>query len=375
MIENISVGDNGLVDVQLSFPIYTMMYAGTHTIRSRQTFLSAFLAAIVELGGVSQDSEIGQHLLAGVPLQVSRSILHQLESFDLLSRSELGLTLTPSGLKALATDQIPQDDSGIWAVDFCVIGTNQVQLLRIESTDVKDRDLGNAVWDKRNGGTRSSGVRLDSSPPQALFDTWTGEIGSSATEHQLKKPTERPIFMDTNDKLSVRYQRIGTRKSHITYWRHGEKPRSLGPQTNLRECLAVFIPRILEEAQNLEGNHVDALSDEQVLTQTTSWSSTGVVLDHKIKCEFANVEGMAIKRIRIEDHKWFLRTLALRVPWGVSINDWSLLCAETAAEFGVTTGGTPHELVAQVTRDLIRVNAQGSEAWWKVHAPFDWGIE
>lgn len=360
------------IDIEISVPVYSVAYTGQRLLAQSHTFLSAFLASIVELGGAPSEREIANHLLPAVPLQITKSIIRKLENYGLVTPLHQGFTLTTAGLEALSTGQVPQEENGTWVVDYFVPSEGNVQILRFEAIKVTDFELKTASRDRRTGSENSNTVPISAANP-ALFDQWHSDIGQSAKAFAPIKPAKHAAVL-IQQRAVFRWKKRPKKSPVVSYQYLSKDFAGVGPNAKFRSWIDTKAKQIVDLSQKDLSFSIDDLSDSQVLTRTIDWSLNNFEVEHTIKCQSAQVRNVSIIPQSTEYKKWFARCVYLQIPFGCSKTAMDDVLVSYAKEFGIDLPSTSQERLSMIRETLKLDHLNKSDQWWNLHMTNDWDL-
>jgi len=364
------------VVIDLSLPVVTVVFTGSRVERRRQTFLSAFLAAVVELGGRTSTVEIGAHLLPGVPFAIPKSIVKNLENYGLLTESADAVTLTDAGIDALAAGRVPVEEKGTWTVDVALTGS-EVCVVRCGRIEVSDYQLRQARRKRMEEGA-PAGPRKGVEVPSDLFGSWHRVVGSGGTEIRLDRTSGQIASAPSEARLGLRLARGGGARDGLRVWAKisGGDDHEYWPVGSFAEWITGVEKSVIEMISTSPVD-LDSLPDSEVVAGVRSVSLVDLDLGNGVVCSRVAAEGLAVIPPVTELDRWFDRLVAARLTPGLGMSSVADLAREVASGLGLGKSRVPSdpaELLTRVRGDIERRGGRFTASWWNASTPTDWAM-
>jgi len=355
----------------IDFDVAVFAFQGTATFSSRSDFLSAFLAAVVELGGAPSEIEISDHLLPEVPRFVGRAMIENLRYNGLLEREDDLVILTEAGLVALKRDLVPQPTNNLWSVRYlaALSGLNVV-LSCTPSTAT--------TWDLRQSSMEESSQTRES---ESRLPTSSELIGRelplcSGASHVVLDPlgaysesrfesVVRAVVTSSDGETSIAKVTVvgGDESESVAY---------LPPQ--MAEYINSVVGEVFKQIQDAADVGVDDLTDKELLAKERSLEIADFTVEPFVTVRDCVVSAIRVTRRVSEREKWFLRKLALSLTENMSVQEWISCANDVARELEFKNNLSISDLRDKVVSDIERRSAKHSEAWWSAHSSFDWEL-
>lgn len=364
-----SVGTALRCDVDIK--ILSFMFQGVATFSARYDFLSAFLAAVVELGGAPNETEISEHLLPGVPQFVGRAIMGNLLDNGLLSRDGDAVTLSDKGITALQRNLIPQPTSNLWRVRYLSGLDDGLIVVSCVPSEVTTWDL------------RTNFVQDDASADEVIVSFPTPSEMFNVAMPLCSNATE--IVLSPNGQYSSSRAVGVARVSVIVLARQikiaglkavdiDEDLSALNFPKQLEGFLTFIAGQLFEQVLGADDCEVDDLTDQEVISGTRSLEMSDQAVSPHVVIRNCVVTGLRVMPLSAERDRWFLRKLALALREDMSVDEWRR-CAEALADSeGYAGDCSPASLRQSLDGDLRRRAIHFTDQWWASHSSLDWEL-
>lgn len=355
------------VDIEIA----SFMFQGAATFSARYDFLSAFLAAVVELGGAPKMSEISEHLLPGVHQFVGRAILGNLLDNGLLLQDGDAVTLSDEGIAALQRNLIPQPTNNLWRVRYLSglkDGPIVVSCVPSEATN----------WD-----LRTSVVPDDASADEPIvrFPTPPEMFGvalplcSSATEIVLGPNGQHSRSLAAGvARVSVVVTARQTKIVGFEAVDIDEDLSTLNFPKRLEEFVTFIAGQLFEQALGATDREIDDLTDQEVMSGVRSLEVSDQAVSPHVIVRNCVATGLRVVPRPAERDRWFFRKLALVLREDMSVDEWRQRSEALADSEGYLGDRSPASLRKLLDGDLRRRAIPFTDQWWASHSSLDWEL-
>lgn len=198
----------GDVTAIYEIPTFVSFIRGTRLVRKKETFLSAFLSSIVELGASPQASEISEHILPTVPVAVTRSMLRLLENAGLVVIDSDQATLTEEGVASLMSERVPISEIGNWRVEWTRF-KGSMQIVNCTRDAIGGFQLSNALFEVRHDQNEAD--RLLKARRRVVsgefFKSWSSPLANSAIELSFPDVSDHIDSVSMSELMTVSVSR------------------------------------------------------------------------------------------------------------------------------------------------------------------------
>jgi hypothetical protein len=355
----------------IDFDVATFAFQGTATFTARSDFLSAFLAAVVELGGAPLEIEISDHLLPEVPRYVGRAMIENLRYNGLLEREDDFVILTEAGLVALKRNLVPQPTNNLWRVRYLAARSGLNVVLSCTPSTA-------TTWDLRQSSRAESSQPWES---ESRLPTSSELLGRelplcSGASHVVLDPhgaysgsriecVARAVVTSSDGETTIV-------KVTIVGGDESESVAQVPPQ--MAEYVNSVVDEVFKQFQDAADVGVDDLTDKEVLAKERSQEIADFTVEPHVTVRDCIFSAIRVTRRVSEREKWFLRLLALSLTENMSVQEWISCAHAVAHELKFVKSLSIPELRDKVVSDIERRSAKHSEAWWAAHSSFDWDL-
>lgn len=352
-------------------PTFVSFIQGTQLVRKKETFLSAFLSSIVELGASPQASEISEHILPTVPVAVTRSMLRLLENAGLVVIDGDEATLTDAGVESLTSERVPISDVGNWRVVWTRF-KGAIQIVDCTRDAIGGFQLSNALYEVRhdqNEAERQLKARRRVVSGE-VFKNWSSPLADISIEVLFPDVADHIDSVSMSESITISI----SRNSNIWSFQFEEDEKHLSRDRSqwmahlIDDCQTAMtrIPSKIDFSRaddvtvttlNSKGSLMEhQVVGDGVVRRELSWGSSPITLQVDEICDW-------LAHFVIASTSDYLTVDVIR-----SIIDDGLALLQSPPDLDV------HNVIQQTLSCLEMRSDRYSDRWWFVMAPSDWGL-